>query len=120
MTGDTKQSKWDLDVKGIQRAILPFLILKLMSKENKGLIGIRIKDKIEEILERKLSGSAITTPRFELHFSVLYPMLSHMKSEERGWIELRNDSSYVITEEGKKKLDQWEEVLKAILGDLYE
>ena len=106
--------KWEFDLKSIQRAITPLVILEILSDESDlGLGAALIGKKVEKKLEEDIAE--FNPPRFELYPSVLYPMLAYMKDTGK-WIELHEDTSYRITKEGQKQLEHWRIVFQALAG----
>ena len=111
------EAKWEFDLKSIQRAITPLIVLEVLSDSaNDGIGAALIRQKVEVKLEENIAQ--FNPPHFELYPSVLYPMLGYMKDEGK-WIKMEKDSSYKITDEGKKQLVVWKNIFQALAGGKY-
>ena len=110
---DNPQFKFELDIKSLQRSIVPVLILKVLSKSADPMAGLKIKDEVVEMLDKVHSER--DGFRFELHVSVLYPMLDYLKGHKT-WIKQGANSKYTITKEGILKLNEWQQITQAILS----
>lgn len=114
MARSLNESKWEFDLKSIQRAITPLIVLEVLNEDSESGIGAAlIRQKTEMKLEESIAE--FNPPHFELYPSVLYPMLGYMKDEGK-WIKMEKDSSYKITEVGKKQMIIWRNLFQALSG----
>ena len=113
--------RFDLDLRALQRAVQPFVVLNELAKAEEELPALRLKDRVVEALERafpsdspEISALFPESGPFEFHVSVLYPMIEHMRSKDRKYVARTTMGPLRITENGRKVLEEW----KSCLGGL--
>ncbi len=112
-------TRFDLDIRALERSVLPFVLLNELAKSQEELSAMRLKDRVVEAYERafpsdsgELYSILLSTTPFEFHASVLYPLIEYMVAKERRYIERKVTGPLAITEDGRRLLEEWRNCLE--------
>ena len=122
--------KFELDIRALQRSILPYVVLTEIEKSgSEGIVGLRLRDNVIARMEKSFPSENLIelslieidddqSEIYEFHISVLYPMLEYLK--KAGFIEINRASKYALQKLGKESLIVWKKTIQRltlIIGD---